>query len=129
MHMDLVELLSLGLTQWRQSQTSCSRDGLGDEAMCESLRVDYLRMGSWMVRFGVMKMREILENLRATKGMQTLRKRGQLKWSMCPEIHQGSRDSSVSGSGLQRFGRKTRKPKLVRFKAGFCFTRNQRSWE
>lgn len=42
-----------------------------------------------MVRFGVMEMREIWGNLRATKGMQTLRKPGQLKWSMYPEIHQG----------------------------------------
>lgn len=42
-----------------------------------------------MVRFGGMKMREILGNLRATKGMQTLRKLGQLKWSVYPEIYQG----------------------------------------
>lgn len=55
----------------------------------DSLRADYLRMGSWMVRFGVMKMREIWGNLRATKGTQTLRKPGQPKWSMCPEIYQG----------------------------------------
>ena len=55
----------------------------------DSSRVDYLRMGSWMVRIGVMEMREIWGNLRATKGMQTLRKPGQLKWSMYPEIYQG----------------------------------------
>lgn len=36
-----------------------------------------------------MKMREILGNLRATKGMQTLRKPGQLEWSMGPDISQG----------------------------------------
>lgn len=41
--------------------------------------------GSWMVRSGVMKMCEIWGNLRATKGMKTLRKPGQLKWSACPE--------------------------------------------
>lgn len=46
-------------------------------------------MGSWMVRFGVMKMREILGNLRATKGMKTLRTPGQLKWSIYPDIYQG----------------------------------------
>lgn len=37
----------------------------------------------------MMEMREIWGNLRATKGMQTLRKPGQLKWSMYPEIYQG----------------------------------------
>lgn len=36
-----------------------------------------------------MRMREILGNLRATKGMKTLRKPGQLKWSICPENIQG----------------------------------------
>lgn len=57
--------------------------------MRESWTADYLEMGGWMVRFGGMKMREILGNLRATKGMQTLRKLGQLKWSVYPEIYQG----------------------------------------
>jgi hypothetical protein len=46
-------------------------------------------MGSLMVRFGVMKMCEILGNLRATKGMKTLRKPRQLKWSICPGNTQG----------------------------------------
>lgn len=45
--------------------------------------------GSWMVRFGVMKMCEIWGNLRATKGMKTLRKPRQLKWSVRPENPQG----------------------------------------
>lgn len=62
---------------------------LRDGAMCTSLRVEHLRMESWMVRFGVMKMCEIWGNLRATKGRKTLRKPGQLKWSVCPEIHRG----------------------------------------
>lgn len=58
---------------------------LRDEAMCTSLRVESLRMGSWMVRLGVMKMRETWGNLRATKGMETLRKPGQLKECMSRE--------------------------------------------
>lgn len=50
---------------------------LKDGAMCaDSWGVGCLRMGRWMMRFGVMKMREILGNLRATKGMKTLRKPG-----------------------------------------------------
>lgn len=55
----------------------------------DCLTVDYFKMASWMVRVGIMKMCEILGNLRATKGMKTLRKPGQLKWSICPEIYQG----------------------------------------
>lgn len=55
----------------------------------DSWRADYLKMEGWMVRFGGMKMCEILGNLRATKGMQTLRKLGQQEWNICPEIYQG----------------------------------------
>lgn len=96
----LSPLLLLGCSQYsvttfRESQTFCANDGPRDDGwemkpcVSDSWRVDYLEMGGWMVRFGGMKMREILGNLRATKGMQTLRKLGQLKWSICPEIYQG----------------------------------------
>lgn len=82
------------VTKCRSSQTLCAngpRDSGWEMEPCVSdfWRVNYLKMGSWMVRFVVMKMREILGNLRATKGMKTLRTPGQLKWSLCPDMYQG----------------------------------------
>lgn len=67
-----------------------------------------------------MKMREILGNLRATKGMKTLRTPGQLKWNICPDKYQGDQRNSVSSSAMQGIGRKTDHPKTgVGFKAKF----------
>lgn len=47
-----------------------------------------------------MKMREILGNLRATKGMKTLRTPGQLEWNICPDKYQGGQCNSVSSSAV-----------------------------